>query len=45
MMKTGPNGHPNTLKSANFGCQTAVEGKLFVWWWDSGRVGADFKTI
>ncbi len=42
--KTGPNGLPNTLKSPKSDCQTAVEGKLFLWR-DLGRVGADLNVI
>ena len=32
MMKTGPNGLPNTAKSPISSYQATVEGKLFQWW-------------
>ncbi len=34
-----------TAKLPKLGCRTALEGRLFQWWWDLGRVGAELKVI
>ncbi len=41
MTNNRADGLPNTVRSPKFGCQSAVEGNQFKWWWQMGKVDVD----